>query len=95
MCENWNNRHFHDCSPPVASPEIGVFRLLPLHSLSFQPFRKHCKLTIFNSFNFTAHEFFVGGSLLSKFSEYSRAKQRVIFQHLANISKTDRKKMAF
>ena len=59
MCENWNNRHFHDCSPPVASPEIGVFRLLPLHSLSFQLFRKHCSLTIFNSFNFIAREFSV------------------------------------
>ena len=67
MCENWNNRHFHDCSPPVASPEIGVFRLLPLHSLSFQPFRKHCKLTIFNSFNFIAHEFPAGGNLLEIF----------------------------
>ena len=30
-----------------------------LHSLSFQPFCKHCKLTIFNSFNFMAREFSV------------------------------------
>ena len=30
-----------------------------LHSLSFQPFRKHCSLTIFNSFNFMAREFSV------------------------------------
>ena len=28
-----------------------------LHSLSFQPFRKHCSLRIFNSFNFIACEF--------------------------------------
>ena len=38
-----------------------------LHSLSFQPFRKHCKLTIFNSFNFIAHEFSTGGNLLEIF----------------------------
>ena len=34
------------------------------HSLSFQPFRKYCGLTIFNSFNFIAHEFPAGGNLL-------------------------------
>ena len=33
--------------------------ILSLHSLSFQPFRKHCKLTIFNPFNFVACEFSV------------------------------------
>ena len=38
-----------------------------LHSLSFQPFRKHCSLTIFNSFNFIAHEFSAGGNLLEIF----------------------------
>ena len=38
-----------------------------LHPLSFQPFRKHCKLTIFNSFNFIAHEFSTGGNLLEIF----------------------------
>ena len=37
------------------------------HSLSFQPFRKHCKLTIFNSFNFMACEFSAGGNLLEIF----------------------------
>ena len=38
-----------------------------LHSLSIRLFRKHCKLTIFNSFNFMAHEFFTGGKLLEIF----------------------------
>ena len=38
-----------------------------LHSLSFQLFRKHCKLTIFNSFNFIAHEFSAGWNLLEIF----------------------------
>ena len=38
-----------------------------LHSLSIRLFRKHCKLTIFNSFNFIAHEFSAGGNLLEIF----------------------------
>ena len=38
-----------------------------LHSLSFQSFCKHCKLTIFNSFNFIAREFSAGKNLLEIF----------------------------
>ena len=38
-----------------------------LHSLSFQPIHKYCGLTIFNSFNFIAHEFSAGKNLLEIF----------------------------
>ena len=38
-----------------------------LYSLSFHPICNHSKLTIFNSFNFMAHEFFVKGNLLEIF----------------------------
>ena len=38
-----------------------------LHSLSIRFFCKYCKLTIFNSFNFIAHEFSAGRNLLEIF----------------------------
>ena len=59
--EKYKEYPFKPCS------QNGSVALPSLHSLSFQPFRKHCKLTIFNSFNFIAHEFSAGGSLLEIF----------------------------
>ena len=57
--EKYKEYSFNPCSQNGFIPS--------LHSLSFQPFRKHCKLTIFNSFNFMAHEFSAGGNLLEIF----------------------------
>ena len=57
--EKYKEYPFKPCSQNVPIPS--------LHSLSFQPFRKDCKLTIFNSFNFMAHEFSAGGNLLEIF----------------------------
>ena len=42
-------------------------RKLSSHSLSFQSIHKYCGLIIFNSFNFTAHEFSVIGKFLEIF----------------------------
>ena len=62
--ENRKNREYYFnpcylCSQNAPIPS--------LHSLSFQPFRKHCSLTIFNSFNFIAHEFSAERNLLEIF----------------------------
>ena len=59
--EKYKEYPFKPCS------QNGSVALPYSHSLSFQPFCKHCKLTIFNSFNSIAHEFSAGGSLLEIF----------------------------
>ena len=59
--EKYKEYPFKPCS------QNGSVALPYSHSLSFQPFRKHCKLTIFNSFNFMAREFSAGGKLLEIF----------------------------
>ena len=57
--EKYKEYPFKPCSQNGSVPSS--------HSLLFQPFRKHCGLTIFNSFNFIAHEFSAGGNFLEIF----------------------------
>ena len=56
--EKYKEYPFKPCS------QNGSVALPYSHSLSFQPLHKDYGLTIFNSFNFIAHEFFVGGKFL-------------------------------
>ena len=57
--EKYKEYPFNPCCPNSPIPSS--------YSLSFQPLHKYCSLTIFNSFNFIAHEFPAGGSLLEIF----------------------------
>ena len=57
--EKYKEYPFKPCSQNGSVPS--------LHSLSIRLFRKHCSLTIFNSFNFIAHEFSAGKNLLEIF----------------------------
>ena len=59
--EKYKEYPFKPCS------QNGSVALPYSHSLSIRFFCKHCKLTIFNSFNFMACEFSAGGSLLEIF----------------------------
>ena len=53
-----------------------------LHSLSIRLFSKYCSLTIFNSFNFIAHEFSAGGNLLEIFLSIQGLSKRLYFNIL-------------
>ena len=59
--EKYKEYPFKPCS------QNGSIALPYSHSLSFHILYNYSKLTIFNSFNFIAHEFSAGGSLLEIF----------------------------
>ena len=65
------------------------------HSLSFQHFRKHCKLTIFNSFNFIAHEFSARGNLLEIFRVFKGLAKDCISTHCKHIENRPEKDGVF
>ena len=59
--EKYKEYSFNPCS------QKGSEALPYSHSLSFHLLYNYSKLTIFNSFNFIAHEFPAGGNLLEIF----------------------------
>ena len=61
--EKYKEYPFKPCSQNGSVPS--------LHSLSFHLLYNYSKLTIFNSFNFIAHEFSAGGKLLEIFGVFN------------------------
>ena len=85
--EKYKEYPFKPCSQNGSVPS--------LHSLSIRLFRKHCKLTIFNSFNFIAHEFSAGGKFTRNFRSIQVLSKRLYFNTLQTYRKPTGKRRRF
>ena len=74
--EKYKEYSFNPCS------QKGSEALPYSHSLSFHLLYNYSKLTIFNSFNFTAHEFSVIGKFTRNFSSIQGVSKRLYFNIL-------------
>ena len=84
--EKYKEHPFNPCS------QKGSEALPYSHSLSFHLLHKYCGLTIFNFFNFIAHEFSAGGNLLEIFRVFEGLAKdciSIFCKHIENRLKKD------
>lgn len=87
--EKYKEYPFKPCS------QNGSVALPYSHSLSFHLLCNYSKLTIFNSFNFIAHEFSAGGKITRNFSSIQGLSKGLYFNTLQTYRKPTGKRRRF